>query len=118
MMKFHLAFILFVLALTILKTESASELKPSKPYCKNKGPMMPLAFISELSCLRKCSDWCCSQRTCWGQREGMCVGTCEKQYWKSNPEMAEEKGLERKLPSTWWSCCCKRCSRKFVTPIG
>merc|ERR1711942_33841 len=109
MMKLHVAFVLTGLALIILETEASSELK--KPYCKNRGPMMPLAFISEVSCLRKCSDWCCTQKTCWGQKERMCIGRCERQsVWQPNQEMAKETGLERKEPYHWWSCCCKKCS--------
>ena len=104
MMKLHYAIVLIGLALTIHEIEPSSEL--DRPC---KGPMMPLAFISELSCLRQCSNWCCAQKTCWGQKEGQCVGRCEKQYWKPNPEMEKEKGLERKVPYTWWSCCCNQC---------
>merc|ERR1711942_327265 len=111
------ALVLIKYYIIILETEASSELK--KPYCKNRGPMMPLAFISEVSCLRKCSDWCCAQKTCRGQREGMCIGRCERQsVWQPNQEMAKEKGLKRKGPYHWWSCCCKKCSGPFGTPIG
>ena len=89
---------------------------PPKPRCKNGGPMMPLAFKSELSCLRKCCDWCCSRKECQFSFKGRCTGKCERQWpWviqggKPNAEI--EKGRQVGPFKGWWACCCDKCGKK------
>ena len=85
---------------------------PPKPRCKNGGPMMPLAFNSELSCLRKCCDWCCSRKECQFSPKGRCTGKCERQWpWViqgAKPDDAKEKEPQVSKKG-WWACCCDQC---------
>ena len=85
---------------------------PPKPRCKNGGPMMPLAFKSELSCLRKCCDWCCSRKECQISFNRRCTGKCERQWpWIIQGDRADEaKEKEFQVSKKgWWACCCDQC---------
>ena len=109
MQMLRLVFVLCILAVAIfgkiLSSDSRSSLPPT---CNNGGPMMQLAFVAELTCLRRCCEWCRGQLE-FGSAKGRCVGECEQQYLPPNQEMAKEKGLERNVTDIWWACCCKQC---------
>ena len=82
---------------------------PPKPRCKNGGPMMPTAFKSELSCLRKCCDWCCSRKECQFSPKGRCTGKCERQW----PWVIQGAKPNNQLSKWgWWACCCDKCGKK------